>query len=90
MLFLLLAIFSSTMVSVMMRLSSHKVSGSYSVLAFNYLSCSLLGAGYTGFQLISRTPGFSMTLVLGLISGVLYLTALVMFQSNTRKRGVGF
>ena len=88
MLFLLLAIFSSTMVSVMMRLSSHKVSGSYSVLAFNYLSCSLLGAGYTGFQLIPRLSGFSLTLVLGLSSGVLYLAALVMFQSNTRKRGV--
>ena len=88
MLFLLLAVLSSTMVSVMMRLSSHKVSGSYSVLAFNYLACSLLGAGYTGFQLFPRVSGFSLTLVLGLISGVLYLAALVMFQSNTRKRGV--
>ena len=88
MIFLLLAVFSSTMVSVMMRLSSHKVSGSYSVLAFNYLACSLLGAGYTGFALFPRVSGFSLTLVLGLISGVLYLAALVMFQSNTRKRGV--
>ena len=88
MIFLLLAICSSAMISVMMRLSSHKVSGNYSVLAFNYLACSLLGAGYTGFHLLPQAAGFPLTLVLGLISGVLYLTALVLFQSNTRKRGV--
>ena len=88
MIFLLLAICSSTMISVAMRLSAGKVSGSYSVLAVNYLACSLLGAGYTGFRVAPAEPGFPLTLLLGLISGVLYMVSLVMFQSNTRKRGV--
>ena len=84
MLFLLLAICSSAMISIMMRLSSHKISGNYSVLAVNYLTCSLLGAGYTGFRLAPAVSGFPLTLAFGLISGVLYLASLVMFQSNTR------
>lgn len=88
MLFLLLAILSSSMISVMMRLSSNKTSANLSVLAVNYLVCSLLGAFYADFDLVPRVPGFSVTLLLGLISGVLYLAGLVMFQRNTARRGV--
>lgn len=88
MLFLLLAVFSSAMVSIMMRLSANKVSANLSVLAANYFVCSLLGAIYAGFDLAPRAAGFSVTLLMGLISGVLYLSALVMFQRNTAKGGV--
>ena len=89
MIFLLLAVMSSAMISIMMRVSADKTSGNLSTLAGNYLVCALLGAGYAGFDLAApEVPGFSVTLWLGLISGVLYLTALVMFQTNTRRRGV--
>ena len=88
MIFLLLAIFSSSMISIMMRLSSDKVSANLSMIATNYLICSLLGAGYAGFHLVPQIPGFSVTLWLGLVSGLLYLSSLIMFQSNTRKNGV--
>lgn len=88
MIFLLLAVFSSAMVSIVMRLSSEKITANLSMLAVNYLICSLLGAGYTRFDLLPRIPGFSVTLCLGLVSGVLYLAGLVMFQSNTRKNGI--
>ena len=88
MLFLLLAVFSSAMVSIMMRLSANKVSANLSVLATNYFVCSLLGALYAGFDLAPQATDFSVTLLMGLISGVLYLSALVMFQRNTAKRGV--
>lgn len=89
MVFLLLAILSSAMISIMMRLSSDKISANLSMLATNYLVCSLLGAAYGGFQLVlPQVEGFSTTLWLGLISGVLYLAGLVMFQANTRKNGV--
>ena len=40
MLFLLLAILSSSMVSIVMRLSSDKVSANLSMLAVNYLFCA--------------------------------------------------
>ena len=89
MLFLLLAIFSSSMISIVMRLSSDRICANLSMLATNYLVCSLLGAAYAGFDLVvPEVTGFSVTLWLGLLSGVLYLAGLVMFQINTRRRGV--
>lgn len=89
MLFLLLAVFSSSMISVMMRLGEDKVSGKLSMLAGNYLVCALLGAGYAGFDLVpAGVPGFPVTLGLGLVSGVLYLTALMAFQTNTGRCGI--
>ncbi len=87
--FLLLAILSSSMISIVMRLSSSKISANLTMIATNYFVCSLLGAAYAGFDLVQPgVEGFPVTLGLGLISGVLYLTSLVMFQSNTNKRGV--
>ncbi len=89
MVFLLLAILSSAMISIMMRVSADKTSANLSTLAVNYLVCSLLGAGYAGFDLVMpQISGFFVTLWLGLVSGVLYMTSLVIFQSNTRKRGI--
>ena len=89
MVFLLLAIASSSMISIMMRLSSGKISANLSMLATNYLVCSVLGAAYGGFELVApQVPGFSVTLWLGLVSGVLYLAGLVLFQINTSKNGI--
>ena len=77
------------MISIMMRVSADKTSANLSTLATNYLVCSLLGAGYAGFDLAApEVPGYWVTLLLGLVSGVLYLAGLVMFQANTRRRGV--
>ncbi len=89
MLYLLLAIFSSSMISIVMRLSSDRISANLSMLATNYFVCSVLGAAFAGFQLVvPEAEGFAVTLWLGLVSGVLYLAGLVMFQSNTRRRGI--
>jgi len=87
--YLLLAILSSAMISIMMRLSTGRISANLSMLATNYFVCSALGAAYAGFDLaVPEVTGFSVTLWLGLLSGVLYLAGLVMFQSNTRRRGI--
>lgn len=89
MFFLLLAVFSSTMVSVVMRVSSDKVSANLSMLAVNYLICSALGAGYAGFQLWQpRAPGFPLTVGLGVLAGILFLAGFVMLQRSVRKNGV--
>ena len=89
MLFLLLAILSSAMISILMRVSSHRISANLSMLAVNYLICALLGAAYAGFRPVAPgAPGFSITLWLGVISGVLYLAGFVLFQQNTRKNGI--
>ena len=89
MIFLLLAVCSSSMVAIMMRVSSDRISANLSMLATNYLICSLLGLAYAGFDVVALSiPGFSVTLWLGLVSGVLYLAGFVAFQTNTRKYGI--
>ena len=89
MLFLLLAILSSTMVSVVMRLSTDKISANLSMLAVNYLICSALGALYAKFDLwLPEASGFWFTVGLGVLSGVLYLAGFVMLQRSVRKNGV--
>lgn len=89
MLFLLLAILSSTMVSVFMRFSTNKIRANLSMLAVNYLICSVLGAGYAGFELwLPEAPGFWMSVALGLISGIFYLAGFMMLQQSVRKNGV--
>lgn len=89
MLFLCLAVLSSAAISVLMRLSSDKVSARLSMLSVNYLCCALLGAFYAGFRVVRpEVDGFAFTLGLGAVSGVLFLGGFVLFQWNTRHNGV--
>jgi len=89
MFFLILAILCSTVISVIMRLSSEKVSARLSMLAANYLVCSFLGAFYADFDLFcTGQSGFSTAVVLGLVNGVLFLGGFVLMQDSTRKNGV--
>ena len=89
MLHLILAIASSAMIAVIMRISAPIVKGNISMLAANYLICLLLGAWYGGFQLFPvRSPGFPMTVGMGAVNGILYLAGFVLLQYNTRKNGV--
>ena len=89
MLFLLLAVLSSAMVSIVMRVSSDKVTGNLSMLAMNYLICSALGAAYAQFSLWQpQTGGFGLTMALGVVAGSLYLAGFVMLQRSVRSHGV--
>jgi len=89
MLFLLLAILSSSMISIIMRISSDKITNNLSMLAVNYLVCAVLGAAYAGFALVQPgTPGFFVTVALGALGGVLFLAAFVLFQRSVRKNGI--
>lgn len=89
MVYLLLAIVSSAMVSVIMRLSSEKVSGDVSLLAMNYLSGMLIAGFYTGAaNLVPLTPALPKTLLLGMIHGFLYLGTFMLLQLNQKKNGV--
>ena len=89
MIYLVLAIASSAMIAVIMRISSHTVRGNISMLAMNYMTCLLLGAWYAGFPLFPvRSPGFPVTVGMGVVNGILYLAGFVLLQYNTRKNGV--
>ena len=79
MLYLLLAILSSAMVSIVMRLSSHRVSGNISMLAMNYLMCVAVAACYTGFG--------KLILSFAMLFGRLEIyPVLVLFSASTWKK----
>ena len=89
MFFLILAILSSCGVSIIMRLSTDKISANLSMLATNYLICAVVGAAYAGFDLWPMgVEGLSTAVILGIISGILYLGGFVMLQINVGKNGV--
>ena len=89
MLFLCLSILSSAAISLLMRISADRIRAKLSMLSVNYLICSLLGAAYAGFDLLCpEVSGFSFTVILGIVSGILFLGGFVLFQWNTAKNGV--
>lgn len=89
MVYLLLAILSSTAISVLMRFSTKKVRANASMLAISYLVCAVLSAFYADFQLFSpQAEGFAFTVVLGIASGAVYLGGFMMLQANTAKNGI--
>lgn len=89
MLFLLLAILSSTATAVMMRLSGRFIRGDVSLLATNYIVCSVLAAAYTGFaHPFPAAEGLGFTLGLGAVNGALYLSGFILLQWNVKHNGV--
>lgn len=89
MFYLILAIISSMLVSVLMRLSEGKSRGGAALLAMNYLMCCILAFLFTGTPvLFPAHEGLPVTIGLGVIGGVLYLGAFVLLQWNISKNGV--
>ena len=89
MLYLILAILSSVMIALLMRISAGKIKANISMLAVNYLACLLLAAGYSHFQVFSfRAEGFPAAVGMGAVNGVFYLLGFLLLQINTRKNGV--
>lgn len=86
--YLLLAILCSAAIAILMRLSSGKVRGQFSMLAVNYLVCGLLGALYADFSVLPQASGFGITVGLGLLNGVLLLSGFVLLQISAPKNGI--
>lgn len=90
MLSLILAIISSSLVSIVMRLSASKVEHSLGMLTMNYIVCALLAGSFGGFRgaFSLADPGSGTTLAMGTVNGGLYLAGFVLMQLNIRKNGV--
>ena len=89
MIYLILAIVSSALISVLMRISERHVKNSMSMLAMNYLMCTALAWFDTGsLRIFDTAEGALLTVGLGVISGVLYLAGFVFLQWNISKNGV--
>ena len=89
MFYLLFAIAQSSMISILLRLSTGRIKANISMLAFNYLTCSVLGALYAGFAPgMAAPPGFGGAVAMGIVNGILLLTSFILMQSSVRKNGV--
>ena len=89
MIYLLLAIATSAMVSIVMRTSEKYIKNNISMLCVNYLMCVILANYYTGIGRISfGEKGMQTAVFLGIFSGFLYLFSFVFLQLNIRKNGV--
>ena len=86
---LLLAIVSSSLVSIVMRASEKYTKGNHGMLAINYAICVVMAAFYTGAgNLLPKTEGIGFTLGLGIGTGVVYLAGLMLVKLNIQKNGV--
>lgn len=89
MIYLILAIVSSMLVSVTMRLSESHVKNNITMLAMNYFMCTLLSAFFAGtMDFFPQMEGIGFAGLLGVISGALYLGSFVLLQWNIRVNGV--
>ncbi len=88
MIYLILAIISSALVSLVMRLSEKWRQNGISMLAANYVMCSAAAVFLAGGSVIPAGEGAALTMGLGTVSGVLYLLGFVLLQWNIQRNGV--
>ena len=89
MFYLILAIASSMLVSVCMRLSEGRAKNNISMLAVNYAMCSVMSLLYAGsVNLFPSENGLGFALLLGVVSGAMYLGSFMLLQWNIRVNGV--
>lgn len=89
MIHLMLAICSSALVSISMRLSDSKVKNGRAMLCVNYLMCLVLAWSEVGFVFPWQpAPGMGLALGLGAVNGVLYLAGFVLLQQSIHSNGV--
>ena len=89
MVYLLLAIASSALVSIIMRLSTDRVTQNVGMLVINYLTCLLMAAVYAGLDALAPSvPSLPATVGMGAVHGALYLASFVLLQVNVQKNGV--
>lgn len=89
MLYLVLAVVSSVLISVLMRVSEKSVKNPMLLFVANYFVCILISIAYMGQITVDlHAPKIGTALVLGICSGILYLLGFVLLQYNIRKNGV--
>ena len=87
MIYLILAVISSALVSVVMRLSQRFARNNITMLAANYVMCTAAAAILAG-GMIPTGEGAALTMGLGSFCGVLYLLGFVLLQWNIQRNGV--
>lgn len=89
MIYLILAILSSALVAIVMRIAQPRVNYPIGLLAGNYLVCVLMALLMSIGDLRSGTfHGIGFCTGIGALNGLMYLSGFVAMQWNTRHNGV--
>lgn len=89
MIYLILSILCSAMLSVVMRLSEGRIRNRTSMIAMNYLTCVVLGGGMIGFdKLFPAHAGMPLTVGISSVAGLLYMVSLLLMQYNIHCNGI--
>ena len=89
MFYLILAIASSAMVSICMRVSEKYVRNNMVMFTTNYAVCLVISLFYMGdIHLLVFESGFGWAITLGAISGFLYLANFALLQNSVHFNGV--
>ena len=89
MIYLIIGILFSSMLSILLRISEKYVKGDTATLAMNYVCCTLVAFLDAGtFMVFSPHPGLDVALVLGIIGGFAYLGSFLLLQYNIKTNGV--
>ncbi len=89
MVYLLLAVISSALVSICMRLSETKIKNNIGMLCVNYCMCMILAYGYAGFgQPFPAMEKLGFAGILGILNGFLYFAGFFLLQVSIQKNGV--
>lgn len=87
MLYLILAILSSAMVSITMRISEKCITNKMAMFMSNYAICIALSAVFMNWKNVGEGLG-APALVLGAISGILYLVNFIFLKYNMQHNGI--
>lgn len=91
MIYLILAVTCSSLVSIVMKLSEKKRTSESGMLIFNYIACIIAAWLFSpGLNPFPQREGLGITFLLGAISGIMYLVSLVLIQQNIKRSGVIF
>ena len=88
--FLALSIISSAMVSITMRCSAGKTGNELAMFGANYAVCCFLAFSFHvgGNHMVFETGTGWFALILGLISGAMYLGSFILLRKNIQENGV--
>ena len=89
MLYLFLAVLSSSLISVIMRLGEEKRRSAMGMFVINYAVCAALSCLFAGrIAVYDPHPGFGMAMGLGTAAGILFLISFALLQLNIRLNGM--
>lgn len=89
MLFLILAVASSSLIAVAMRATEEKRRSAMGMFVINYLVCSAVSCLFAGrIAFYAPLSGFFRAMALGSFTGALYLLNFILYRLNIEKNGM--